>query len=291
MTSWCAGIGIAMLAAGSIAAQEDQAPLFKAGVARVALTATVRDARGRLVTGLTANDFELLDSGRRTPVIGVWSEPSPASLALLLDISGSMTSKLERARETAGYVVAGLKPGVDENALFAFDTALREIRPFSATFDVSGRTWTETRAFGATSLWDAIAGSSERLAARRNRRALVVLTDGVDSASRLRPEDVSAVASSLDVPVYVILITFLDVAREGEPVQGPLANLAAWTGGDLLVVRDTPSALLAARQILAELQNQYVVAFEPGDEPGWHSLVLRAKKSGLFVSARSGYIR
>ena len=109
---------------------------------------------------------------------------------------------------------------------------------------------------------------------------MVVVTDGVDSASRLKPAEVSAIASSLDVPVYIVVISFSmdDESHTPTPVHGPLADLAAWTGGDLLVIGDTSSALAATRQILAELQHQYVVAFEPGSVPGWHQLVLRTKK-------------
>jgi hypothetical protein len=130
------------------------------------------------------------------------------------------------------------------------------------------------------------------VADRQKRRALVVVTDGVDSASRLKPSDVSLIASSLDVPVYIVVITFSleDEAHDPTPLHGPLADLATWTGGDLLVVRDSASAVSVSRQILAELQHQYVIAFEPGNTPGWHPLVVRTKKSGLFVRSRSGYM-
>ena len=73
-------------------------------------------------------------------------------------------------------------------------------------------------------------------------------------------------------------------------MRGPMADLAAWTGGDSLTVHDGPSVLTATTQLLAELHHQYIVAFEPGATPGWHALVLRARKPGLFVRARSGYM-
>jgi hypothetical protein len=69
-----------------------------------------------------------------------------------------------------------------------------------------------------------------------------------------------------------------------------MADLAAWTGGDSLAVNDAPGALAAARQLLDELHHQYIIAFEPGTTRGWHALVLRARKPGLFVRARSGYM-
>jgi Ca-activated chloride channel family protein len=276
-----------------VVAQDSPAPIFKGGIERVALAAVVRNGKGKLVTDLTARDFELFDSGRRTQVMNVWSESSPASVALLMDASGSMATKLERARETARYLMAGLQVGVDETALYSFDTELTQLQPFSDRFDGSGKAWASTTAFGATSLWDVIAETAKRVAERQRRRALIVLTDGVDSASRMKPSDVSAIASTLDVPVYVVVISILaegEDPREPMSVQGPLADLAMWTGGDIAVVRDTPSAIAATHQILAELRHQYVIAFEPGSVPGWHPLVLRTKKSGLYVRARSGYM-
>jgi len=289
-SAWAGG-GLSAQQAGPPQPAPDVQPIFRSAVQRVALAAVVRDGKGKLVKDLTAKDFELLDSGRRTPLIGVWSEASPASVAVLMDASGSMATKLERARETSRNLLAGLQPGVDEAALFSFDTEMKELRAFSTSFSAADGAWASTRAFGATSLWDAIADTSNRIASRQRRRALVVITDGVDSASRLKPSEVSAIASAVDVPVYIVVISLFSEEDAREPIQlsGPLADLASWTGGSLLVVRDTISAGTAAQEILSELQHQYVVAFEPGSKPGWHALVLRTKKSGLFVRARSGY--
>jgi Ca-activated chloride channel family protein len=282
------------VAAGSIPSAQEPEPgtiVFKSSVEQVAVAALVRDSRGKLITDLRPADFELFDDGQRRTLTNVWSEPSPASVAILMDVSGSMASKLPRARETANALVAGLQPGTDEVAFYTFDTALKEVRSFSTRFAAAEGAWHGTKAYGATSLWDAIAETAQKISDRQRRRALVVITDGVDSASTLRPADVSAIASSLDVPVYIVVIGFTsdDPASEG-PMRGPMADLAAWTGGDSLTVYDTPTVLIATRQVLAELHHQYLVAFEPGRTPGWHALVLRARKPGLFVRARSGYM-
>jgi Ca-activated chloride channel family protein len=281
---------LAGLPIAQMLAQEAPPAVFKSGVERVAIAATVRDSKGRLVTTLKARDFELLDDGKVRPLVGVWSEPSPASVAILLDASGSMSTKMARARETAELLVGGLKPGVDEVAFYTFDTTLQEVRPFSKTFSGVGDAWDTTRAYGATSLWDAIANTAQHISDRQRRRAIVVITDGVDSASTMKPSDVSGIASSLDVPVYMLLITFdLEDDQQAQAIEGPLADLAAWTGGDSLAIRDLPSATQAAGQILGELRHQYIIAFEPGSTPGWHPLVVRTRKQGLFVRARSGY--
>jgi len=285
----CVSLLTAALTAAS-AAQEPDVVVFKSRIEQVAVAALVRDTRGRLVTNLKPGDFELFDDGQKRALTNVWSEPSPASVAILMDASGSMAAKMARARETANALVTGLKPGADEVAFYSFDTTLQEVRPFSTKFTTDDA-WAATKAFGATSLWDAIAETAQKISDRQRRRALVVITDGVDSASTMKPADVSAIASSLDVPVYILVVGFaLDEDVRQAPILGPMADLAAWTGGDSMAVNDTPGLLLATQQVLAELHHQYIVAFEPGATPGWHALVLRARKPGLFVRARSGYM-
>jgi len=272
------------------AAQEPTPALFKSGVEQVAVAALVRDTRGKLVKTLKASDFELFENGHRRSISNVWSEPSPASVAILMDASGSMSTKMARARETANALVTGLKPGSDEVAFYAFDTSLRELRSFSTAFATDGA-WDSTTAYGATSLWDAIAETAQKISDRQRRRAVVVITDGVDSASTMKPSDVSALASSLDVPVYMLVIGFtLDEEVRQVPLRGPMADLATWTGGESLSVVDTPTILSATAQVISELHHQYIVAFEPDTKPGWHALVLRARKPGLFVRTRSGYL-
>jgi Ca-activated chloride channel family protein len=275
---------------GATAGQEPAPALFKSSVEQVAVAALVRDNRGKLVKTLKASDFELFENGHRRSISNVWSEPSPASVAVLMDASGSMSTKMARARETANALVGGLKPGSDEVAFFAFDTSLREIRSFSTAFATDGA-WDSTTAYGATSLWDAIAETAQKISHRQRRRAVVVITDGVDSASTMKPSDVSTLASSLDVPVYMLVIGFtLDEEGRQSPLRGPMADLATWTGGESLSVVDTPTILSATAQVISELHHQYIVAFEPDTKPGWHALVLRARKPGLFVRTRSGYL-
>lgn len=278
------------IAAAIPTAQQSEGPIFKSGVERVTVAAVVRDSKGKLVTNLRAQDFELLDSGRWRPLLDVWTEPSPASIAILVDASGSMATKMDLARDAAQFVVAGIRPKIDEAALFSFDTEVKELRPFSTQPDNTQHAWSTTRPFGATSLWDVIAQTAREISDRERRRALVVITDGVDSASKLRPDEVSAIASSVDVPVYMLVITFLeDTSGDPQPLQGPLADLAMWTGGDSAVIRDNLSAASTARHILTELQHQYVIAFEPSSIPGWHPLSIKTRKNGLVVRARSGY--
>ena len=175
----------------------------------------------------------------------------------------------------------------------AFDTALKEVRPFSSAFSATDTVWNSTKAYGATSLWDAIAETSQKISDRQRRRALVVITDGVDSASTLKPSDVSAIASSLDVPVYMLVITFAldDTDVREAPIRGTDGRLRGMDGRRCLAVRDPLSMLDATRPgFSASSIISTSSRSSRARRAGWHALVLRARKQGLFVRARSGYM-
>jgi Ca-activated chloride channel family protein len=150
-----------------------------------------------------------------------------------------------------------------------------------------------------TSLHDAIAATARELAARPNsHRALIVLTDGLDNASRLTPADVSGIASAIDVPVYILaVVSPLDhvgaataVSSERPLPVGDLADLARWTGGECYVASVPEQTSEAAREIVDELRHQYLLVFEPASRPGWHPLEVRTRGRPLMVRARSGYM-
>jgi Ca-activated chloride channel family protein len=152
--------------------------------------------------------------------------------------------------------------------------------------------------FGSTSLRDAIADAAGRVAAGGHaRRALVVLTDGVDTSSRLTPPEVSGIASAIDVPVYIFaVVSPLDNPADPIAIDPQAAapkmlqQLAEWTGGGLHMASSASHISAAAREIVGELRHQYLLAFEPSHKPGWHSLEVRVRDRDLIVRARSGYI-
>jgi VWFA-related protein len=149
-----------------------------------------------------------------------------------------------------------------------------------------------------TSLHDAIAATAHELAARPNaHRAVIVLTDGVDNNSRLSAAEVSGIASSIDVPVYILaVVSPLDhpggktAVSSGRPVPvGDLADLSRWTGGEFFVTSLPAQASHAAERVVEELRHQYLIAFEPVGRPGWRPLEVRTRGRQLVVRARSGY--
>jgi Ca-activated chloride channel family protein len=292
------------LFAGSVGvlAQEPTAPVatFKSSIDMVRVAAVVRDAKGRFVRDLTARDFEVLDAGRTRPISNLQNDLAGISVAVLFDVSGSMEGHLPSAREAATHLLSWLDNERDEAAVFTFDTHLDERAPFTTGLRTLPDSMTQLVPFGATSLHDAVALTARRVGEREGRRrAIVVFTDGIDNASRLRPEDVSAIASAIDVPVYIFgIVPSIDNPNadssthsvESTALTGPLADLAAWTGGHVFVASSPGQRSVAARQIIDELRHQYVIAFESSGKPGWHPLVVRARNKDLVVRARSGYI-
>lgn len=295
LTCWCIG-----LAAQSPAGQEH--PTYRSGIDLVAMTAVVRDRTGRPVQGLSRADFELFDGGERRTIVDFRSQRAAASVAILLDVSGSMAvgSKLAGAREAMGHLVSWLDPGTDEVAIYTFDSCLRVQRPFAQASPDVTRQLPTLEAFGSTSLYDAIAQVGQRVVAQgRPRGVVVVVTDGVDTSSRLSASEASRVASAIDVPVYVIaVVTALEDPSEtarasgGTPASAerPLEVLAHQTGGLAFIASAPAQASLATRQIAAELHQWYQIAFEPGSQAGWHALTLRTRQKGFLVRARSGYV-
>ena len=151
--------------------------------------------------------------------------------------------------------------------------------------------------FGVTSLYDAIAETARRLAAQPStRRAIVVLTDGIDTSSALAPAEVSARASALDVPVYIVAtVPRIDQETYRERSANPNSrstadarDLALWTGGDLLWATGTLDAVASARQILAELRQQYVMSVDSANDGSWRRLEVNVRDRRFRVRARSG---
>ncbi|MDP1571400.1 MAG: VWA domain-containing protein [Vicinamibacterales bacterium] len=295
---------VAILAVPAAGAQEQAVdpPVFRAGVDLVTVHATVRDQRGRLVRGLTAADFEVLDRGLARPITEFRVDRAELSLAILFDISGSMrlAERLTAARFAAHHLLSWLEPGRDEAALLSFDSRLQVVAPFTVDTRALQGALGEVDPYGATSLHDAVAEAAVLVADRaRHRRALVVLTDGIDTASRLTPAEVSGAASVIDVPVYVIAVV-LPIDRPGHggrpwpevsPDIGTIDDLARWTGGAMHYATTPAETSQVSRDVLDELRQQYLIAFEPGPGEGWHPIEVRVSRPRHEVRARGGYVR
>ena len=283
-----------------------QTPSFKASVDVVSVTAVVRDSRGRPVRNLGREDFQVYERGKLRQIVQFKSsDQGPISLAVLFDVSGSMrgTQQMEAGQRAVEHILSWVNPSQDEVGLFSFDAELRKEVDFTTDLAKVKTAVNSLTAVGQTSLYDAIAStakmvadaSSSGAAALPQRSAVVVITDGVDTGSKMSPSEVSVIASGIDVPVYIFaVVASVDDPRETEDQRSAarasnLQELARNTGGELLISSTPAQASIAARQIISELRHQYVLAFEASARAGWRPLQVRTRKDDHVVRARSGY--
>jgi len=274
--------------------------VFRASADVVTIQASVRDRRGRVLSGLTPADFEIRDNGELRQVLSLRSDrQSPLSLALLVDMSGSMRmeAKIAMARQAYDSLIAQLRQGQDETAVFTFDSALHERQPFTTDLSKLKDTLTEFEPFGTTSLYDATAAAARRLAQRTGtHKAIVVLTDGLDTSSVLSAAEVSGLASSIDVPVFVVATVpsvderfMMEMSDRPRADVADLRDLSEWTGGTFVFASTMVETIVTASKLVDELHQQYVLAIEAASANEWRRLDVRVKRPSAKVKARSGY--
>ncbi len=156
----------------------------------------------------------------------------------------------------------------------------------------------EFEPFGTTSLYDATAAAARRLAARSaTNKAIIVLTDGIDTSSAMTAREVSGLASSIDVPVFVVATVpsmdqriMLEASERSTPSDAAdLRDLAEWTGGQLVFATTFVETVVTASSLIDELRQQYVLAIEAATGREWRRLDVRVKRPSTIVKARSGY--
>jgi Ca-activated chloride channel family protein len=286
---------LALLSGGPAAAQEPVAT-FRSGVDLVSVTAVVRDKKGKVVRSLQPKDFIVAEDGKARKIISIQSDANaPASVAFLVDSSGSMAlgSARQSSKHICDWVLSTLDKQKDDAALLSFDTRLLTLREFTGSLEHVRTGLDEIGAWGATSIYDAIAGTSAMVADRaRNRRAVIVLTDGADNWSSYTPEEVAWIASTIDVPVYVFAVgdgVNADAAAANpKATYSPLADLARATGGDFFVANNPQLAITGITRLVEELRYQYLIAFEPSSAQGMRRIEIRTKKAHK-VSSRKWY--
>jgi VWFA-related protein len=295
-----------VLAPSLASAQDVPAPppkaTFRSAVDVVSVAAVVRDRHGRFAANLKKEDFLVSEGGRLQEIVQFHADAdAPVRVALLFDVSGSMrvADRIEEARQAARHLLSALQlaGSRDEAAVFSFDMNLQSLQPFTIDAGAIETALARVTPYGQTSLYDAIAQTARRVADTRpgdpHRRAVVVFTDGVDTSSRLTPDQVSAIASEIDVPVYVMTVAspsgYEDRGVHGAAPESALRTLAQWTGGDLFVTSAPAHESVAARQIVDELRHQYVLAFNAAPAGGWRPLDVKTRDRDLTVHARRGY--
>jgi len=286
-----------------LAQQDPSRPTFRSAVDLVSVAAVVKDAHGRLVRNLSADDFVVVDGGVPRRIVDFTAGSSAAvTIGILVDESGSMRigPSARRARQSVEEFLSVLAESArsdDAIALYGFDTRVHELQEFTNDLSKVRSALDELEPFGSTSIYDAIADTAKQVAARGwVRRAVLVVTDGMDNRSRLSLEQVSGIASAIDVPVYVVDVGAPAVVREAREKQpGPptatFEDLARWTGGEYIQVGAAEvQARVASARIVSDVRYQYLLAFESAPDAGWRPLQIRTRNVAQTVRARGAYM-
>lgn len=271
---------------GAYGQQPTDRPQFSSGVTQVEVYATVTDREGRPVTDLRASDFVVLEDDVAQTITTFAGGDFPASVALAIDRSFSMKGTPLTMARTAGRAFLGsLKPS-DRVMVISISGDVEVLAPLDADRSAAAKVLESLDPWSTTSLHDALIRSIDLLEDERGRRAIVVLSDGVDRYSQARAVDVLNRARRSDVLMYPIAI-----ARTRPPL---FPELAALTGGRSFHLRD-PKELQSTLQTIAEdLRSQYLLGYAPSrlaenGTPGWRSITVRVTRPDVVVRARSGY--
>ena len=283
-----------------------QVPTFASRSELVVLSATAVDGHGRPVTNLKRQELRVLEEGQPQAILH-FAEGSdvPARILLLVDVSGSMNGQLKTtsARMAAKQVLAALAPA-DQVALAGFDSEYWGIVSWTTDKRKVEEGFSDLKPFGSTALHDALDHAAQDLASHgEGRRAVVVITDGVDTASKATPDAVIARSRALDVPVYSLTVVspiddprseiFVGRDKTTAAAAGSalLQRYATLSGGAAFVVSDFAGLKKAADLIAVELKHQYRLGYDPPEGPRrFRRVEVRTTRKGILVRTRSGYI-
>jgi len=261
----------------------------------VVLPVVVTDKQNRYVSDLAREQFVVFDNGRKVPIEFFTNEDAPATVGLVVDASGSMKKKLGEVL-TAALAFAKTSNPQDELFALRFNDDVRSAvagRRFLLAEDLAAleRAIGSMRAEGRTSLYDALIDGMDQLReGSRARKALVVISDGGDNASRATLEQVLARARDSNAAIYTVGIFDAD---DMEKNPGVLKSLARLTGGERFLPRSPGELVQACLQIAREIRSGYTLGYAPPDRDGiFHRIrveVAPGDTRRLKIRTRPGY--
>jgi Ca-activated chloride channel homolog len=261
----------------------------------VVLNVTVLDKEGKYVPGLKLPDFKVFEEGREVPIKLISSfgaHESPFASVILLDTSGSMESRMTLGRSAAIRFLDGLR-AEDVAAVYNFDYKIEQVQDFSSARDLAPMAF-GLRAKGMTALYDAIIRAAETLGTRQEaRKAIVILSDGIDTQSRASSGKALDAALAVSANIYAVDMS----ATEGASTRSQqsalmLKSFAEKTGGRFIATPGGPALRDAFASIAQELGHQYTIAFRPANQAHdgrWRSLEVKLSRPELTVRTRKGY--
>jgi Ca-activated chloride channel family protein len=278
-----------------------QAPAFRAGVELVSLNVTVVDASGHYVTDLEQEDFNVFEDGGKQDVTFFNKTNLPIALALMLDTSASMDTKLQTAQEAAIGFVSRLR-SQDTAEIIDFDSRVTILANFTNNAAELEQAIRKTSAGGSTSLYNAVYIALKDLKKQiaKNveeirRRAIVVLSDGEDTSSLLPFEEVLDLAKRSETAIYGIGLRSHEGANESrgfKEAEFVLRQLSQETGGRAFFPNQPQDLTKVYGQISDELSSQYTVGYTSRNsrrDGQWRRIVVRVNRPQVTARTKQGY--
>jgi Ca-activated chloride channel homolog len=276
-------------------------PTFGVGVEAIRLNLTVTDGHNRFVTGLSEGDFTIFEDGVRQDLSFFAHQPLPLSVALLVDCSASMDEKLPAAQEAGTRFVKALGPQ-DVGEVVQFNDRLTTLQEFTSDQAALEAAIRKTRASGPTVLYNALYVTLKQLRKQGTpdaprRRAIVLLSDGEDTASVIDDDQVLELGRQADVGVYVISlrparavdrerIAFIEATHF-------LTALARDTGGEVYFPNALSEIDAVYGRVAEELRSQYTVGYVSRNDRRdgkWRRIVVRAPaREDVQIRHKIGY--
>jgi Ca-activated chloride channel family protein len=280
-----------VLATGVLTAQR---PL-RSSIELTVVTATVRDGDGKLADGLPKDAFEVYEDGERLPISVFTHDRVPLGVGLLLDISDSMFGRrIKDAEAAAERFLLHLLPSTDAFFMIAFNHETRVLFGWKTDDNGVHDALERLKPTGSTAIYDAVMAAMPYIENRpRERAALVLITDGADTASDTTLHDLRPALVRSDAFIYAIAIDTPEPQYITRHVNlETLNDITSQSGGHTEVVRDTAALDTATASIADELNHQYVLGYtskHPGDGQ-YHSIRVKVDRPGYRVRARAGYV-
>jgi Ca-activated chloride channel homolog len=256
----------------------------------VVLNATVLGKDGKFVSGLRRADFQILEDGKEQKLASFSAAETPFAAAIVIDTSGSMDARLTLARSAAIQFLDGLRES-DVAAVYNFDYKVEQLQDFSPGRDLPPKAF-GLRAKTTTALNDAVLRAADDLAVRpEKRRALVVLSDGGENASRASSDKALNHALAGGVTIYAVNMSEEGPTRDivGSSI---LKTFATKSGGQYISTPGGQKLRDAFTAILEELSHQYTLSYVPSNrerDGKWRAIDLKLARPETTVRTRKGY--
>ncbi len=277
-----------------VRAQDDD-DVVRVNTELVVLNVTVTDKAGAYAKALKLSDFKIYEDGVEVPpnMIASFSlQEAPYAAVVLLDSSGSMEARFSLARSAAIRFLDGLRPE-DVAAVYRFDSKVERVQEFSGGRDLAPTAYA-IRAKGMTTLNDAIVEAANTLAARtEHRKAIVILSDGMDTYSKASSEKAVEAALAIGASIYAVDMSQIEVSGSGKRLGATsLKSFAEKTGGRFVATPGGQALRDAFTGIAEELGQQYTISYRPSNQTRdgkWRALEVKVKREDLAVRTRKGY--